>query len=367
MSGTVPIRRMLAKIGHAAREVATIPQALSIGARPRLAVCPSGTNAPGADLRAYAIGRALRKRGWTVMIVQKQLERSQRHRLLRLFRPDLLLFQTCRHPFNGPDHAMGIPWVLDLDDADFLDPRMMDRLERTAAGAAGVIAGSRFIRGWARNLNPDVRVIWTGTPQTSEAAPDHATRRRIVCWAQSSPLGYPAELGFVAAQHARLMAQGESFTLRLHGINTPEDEVRIRSSFRPDADLELLPHMSYGAFLQSLREVAVGLSPLIVTSPFSRGKSFGKILGYLDAGVPVICSDEADHALFFTADSGVVSNDSDVWIRSIVRLLNSPAARNTMAAHARRDFQARLTIDRAADLTDSFLREILGRSAHPAT
>ncbi|MEY8842268.1 hypothetical protein AB9K41_24835, partial [Cribrihabitans sp. XS_ASV171] len=59
--------------------------------------------------------------------------------------------------------------------------------------------------------------------------------------------------------------------------------------------MELKPFMSYDEFLASLRDVAVGLSPVHPDSDFSKGKSFGKILAYLDAKVPVICSEAVDH------------------------------------------------------------------------
>lgn len=364
MQSNALLRHAVRKIGHGAREIATIPQALALGYRPRLAVFPSGSTAPSGDLRAYAIGRALRRRGWYVMLLPKQIGSVQRKRLLGLFRPDLLLFQTCRHEFNDANHAMGYRWVLDLDDADFVDPLMSRRLERAASGAAGIIAGSRFIRDWARRFNPQVRVIWTGTPKTEGDTPNHYQRSRIVAWAQASPLGYPQELSFVSDLHARLVSDGIAFKLRLYGIKTPAEAARIYNKFIPGSDLELLPHMSYKKFLLSLRDVAVGLSPIVTTSPFSRGKSFGKILGYLDAGVPVVCSDAADHALFFKEESGVVSSDMDVWAAAIARLLSEPESRNAMALQASHDFRSRLSIDAAADLTDRFLREIMNVPGH---
>ena len=113
------------------------------------------------------------------------------------------------------------------------------------------------------------------------------------------------------------------------------------------------------AFLASLRDVAVGLSPIVAASPFSQGKSFGKILGYLDAGVPVIASDEADHALFFTAESGVVSNDPAVWEAAVARLLDDGAARAAMAGAARADMQRRLSVAAAAARLDGVLRGLL--------
>lgn len=363
MTSSPRLSRAISTIGHALREAATLPQAFDRSGNPRLAVFPSGTNYSSGDLRGRLLGQELRKHGWSTMVVPVQLEAFRRKRLLRLFRPDLLLFQTCRHSLNDPDHAFGYPWVLDLDDADFHDDRARDRLERTAAGAVAVIAGSRYICDWARNFNSNARVIWTGTPRSGGTVPDHSVRPPVVAWAQGSPLGYKAELDFIRALHARLVARGEMFTLRLYGISRPEERDQIRSLFPPQADLELFPFMEYHDFLGSLRDVAVGLSPIIPASPFSRGKSFGKILGYLDAGVPVVCSDEADHALFFNAANGVVSNDPDVWVEAISRLLKDPSARNAMSGLATRDFRAKLTIEMAAHLTDRLLRPLVRRSS----
>ena len=67
---------------------------------------------------------------------------------------------------------MGRPWVLDCDDADFLDLAMAPRLEATAKGALGVVCGSRFIRDWAVGLNAQAEVIWTGTPVSAAPPPD---------------------------------------------------------------------------------------------------------------------------------------------------------------------------------------------------
>ena len=103
--------------------------------------------------------------------------------------------------------------------------------------------------------------------------------------------------------------------------------------------------------------MAVGLSPIVPGSVFSRGKSFGKILGYLDAGVPVICSDEADHALFFRDGTGVVSNDPVRWRAEIARLLADPAARQDMAGRARAELCRRLTLAEAARRVGAALRD----------
>jgi hypothetical protein len=345
-------------IGHRLREAALWPGLVRPGPRPRLAILPSSSREGASLLRGWNMAAALRAHGWTTLCLPAQLEASQRARLLARFDPDLMLYQTARHALNDDAHAAGRRFVLDLDDADFLDPAMQPRLDRTAAAAAGVIAGSRFVRDWAAGLNPRTAVVWTGTPVSPGPRPPHAARAPVLAWAQASPQGYPAELDFVTRLHARLRAQGTPFRLRLYGIATPADRAAMVARFGTDT-IQTLPPMGYDAFLASLREVAVGLSPIVAASAFSRGKSFGKILGYLDARVPVIASDEADHALFFTPDSGVVTNDPDRWLSEAAALLADPARRERMAAAAFAALTTRLSVSAAAAETDRFLRRLL--------
>ena len=94
-------------------------------------------------------------------------------------------------------------------------------------------------------------------------------------------------------------------------------------------------------------------------SPFSRGKSFGKILGYLDAKTPAICSDEVDHALFFDAGQGIVSNDVNVWEAAICDWIAAPHLRQGIADNAFKAFEDRLSVATSSRFVDGFLRELL--------
>lgn len=349
------------RAGHAAREIALWPQV----ARARLGrpeagtvmVLPSDIRKMSSLLRAYNIADGLRTRGWHAIVVPKQLGQGARRRLLRAVRPDLLLVQMSRHPLNDPDLFEGVPYVYDLDDADFLDPKLTDRIARTCRGARAVIAGSRFIADWCGQSCDRVEVVWTGTPVAPGPRPLHADRAPIVTWAQSSPVRYPLEFDFVTRVVAAAAATRPGLRLRLYGwgpdSGSPHPD-RLRAA---GVQVETRPPMSYDAFLASLREVAVGLSPICTEDAFSRGKSFGKILGYLDAKVPVIASDEADHAAFFCPETGVIDNDPDVWVRAIGDLLDDPARRQAMADAAFADFETRLSTQAAVTAVDRILRK----------
>ena len=334
-------------------------------AAPRVMFFPSGAAEGASLLRAYNLASALAEKGWQTQTVPASLGLSGRRRVIRSFRPNLIVFQQCRHALNSADHAFGTPFVLDTDDADFYltVPGLAERLERTSRAASGIMAGSRFLQKWHATRNANTEIIWTGTPITEGKRTDHWQRQNdglpILAWAQAEPLGYTEELDFVVDLACRLRRRDVSFQLRLYGIANEQDAAALRSRFASDVALDLIPPLPYDQFLRSLQEVAVGLSPIIATTPFSRGKSFGKILGYLDANVPVIASDEADHAVFFTAETGVVSNDAAVWEDAAVRLLADPDKREEMAQAAFVRFREELSIEAASERTDRFLRGLL--------
>lgn len=354
-------------VGQRYREVALYPQISLVGSRPKAMFFPSSLREGASHLRAYNISEALQELGWSTAVVPKQLELEQRSRLVRHYDPDILFFQQCRHELNDARHSFGRPYVLDIDDADFFDPKFETRIARTCAGALGVIAGSRFIANWCSKYNSNTRIVWTGTPVTDDVRPSHGERPPVIAWAQRAPLRYPRELDFVREFHAALTAAGKHFTLRLYGVSTDAERAQISPLFGPDADLQLYPLMKYDDFIRSLYGVSIGLSPIIHQSEFSRGKSFGKILGYLDAKVPVIASDEADHALFFSPDSGVVSNDLGTWVDSAGAMLDQPVLRDSMASRAFHDFKTRLTTEAAAAQIDDYLKTLLPtRALSPA-
>jgi hypothetical protein len=328
---------------------------------PKVMFLPSSGPFGSSLLRAYNVSDALAARGWASLCVHSSLDLKARRRAFDAFAPDLLVVQKSRHPLNDPEHFQGLPFVYDIDDADFLSPKLTDRMTRTCAKARGVMAGSRYVAEWCAQWTPNVDVIWTGTEVSSGPRPAHAERAPIVTWAQADPHGYPEEFAFVHDVLLAARPRLPELTLRLYGWKPGADEAMLGPLHDAGITVETRPPMSYEDFLVSLREVAIGLSPVMVQSPYSRGKSFGKILAYLDAQAPVIASDEGDHSLFFDEGSGVVSNDAAVWIDAVVRLLSDPQARDAMAAQATRKMESQLSLDAAVDKVEAALRKALDR------
>lgn len=364
MSVVTSLRRFASRV---LREAALYPAlARGRGAGRRIAFLPSDGPVQSSMLRAYNIAKDLEKRGWATIVLPVQLTLAQRRRVLGAFRPDVVVVQQCRHHLNRPEYLADWTTVLDIDDADFLDPALTSVLERMARQAEGVICGSRYIRNWALPFNRHATVIWTTMPISplvgGGAAPEEEP---VVTWAQSSPLGYPNELEFVREVMAEVARRRGGVRLRLYGWQGDRDHPVLADLAAKGVKVDLLPFMPYDAFVSSLATAAVGLSP-IIPEGFSNGKSFGKILAYLDARVPVICSDEVDHALFFTRGTGVVSNDRQVWVDEICRLLDDPKAGADMADKAYADYVRRLSTDEGGRLTGAYLDALLDRMGHRA-
>jgi hypothetical protein len=334
------------------------------GARPRLAFLPSKGREMSSLLRIYHVAAAMERLGWATMILPATLRLNQRHRLLARFGPDAVVMQGARHALNRPALYPGFRIVYDMDDADFHLPHLAEPVREAMGDIELVLAGSRYVADWCRAQGAEARVVWTGTPASRTSPAPQRSRPPLVAWAQSAPVDYAEERAVVADVMARVAARRPGVRLRLFG-RRPQDGADILAPFAAaGVEVEWLPMMSYPRFLRALDDVAVGLSPICPESPFSRGKSFGKVLAYLDRGVPVVASEAADHDLFFTPESGVLSNDPAAWAEAILRLLVNADARQAMADAAGRDFRARLSTGAAAARIDAALRSLL--AAGPA-
>ncbi|WP_425093906.1 glycosyltransferase family protein [Tropicimonas sp. S265A] len=358
---TSPLRAVGRYVMHRLREAALYPRMAVPASTPRIVFLPSDVRTMSSLLRGYNMAEAFQTMGWNPIVLPKQLDPGQRRRILRFFRPDMAVLLGSRLPANSRHLLEGIPYVYDLDDADFHNPALEEEIRADVTRADGVAAGSRYIANWCEALNPNTTIIWTGSPDIEPDWTDHTQREGVVTWAQSAPTRYKLEFAFVTDVMERVAAARPGVKFRLYGCG-PEDAdhplvQRLRAA---GVDVELKPFMDgYADFIASLQETAVGLSAIIPSNAFSKGKSFGKILAYLSAGVPVIASDEVDHGAFFRPETGIVSNDPEVWAEKTIALLDDPALRNAMVQAAHADFRKHLTTEVAAEQLDRLCRAIL--------
>ena len=330
----------------------------------KVAFLPAYGRNGAALLRIHRMAEALEAHGWRSLVLPPGLSLAQRRRFLQRGAPDVVVMQGARHALNRPWLYRDWPIVFDMDDADFHLPHLAGAVARAMPEVAAVIAGSRYIADWCRCAGAArAHVVWTGSPVSARARTAPEVRPPVVAWAQTRPMTYKAEAGFVAEVMRGVAARHPGVTLRLYDRQAGDDPGFADRFAAPGLTVEWLPAMPYGAYLDSFDDVALGLAPLLGQDPFVKGKSFGKVLAYLDRKVPVLASEAGEHGRFFTSATGVLSNDRGAWEAALVRLLQDGAARRTMAEAAFADFRARLSLEAAAEATDRVLRDVLSATS----
>jgi len=275
--------------------------------------------------------------------------------------PDVILMQMERHPLNRPRFYRPVPVVFDIDDADFLWEHARPLVQECCQDSAAVVAGSRFVAEWAAQWNPRVEIVWTGAPHRPRPrTPSQLHRRLVVAWGHSRPHDYPQEEAFLEAVLLQV-AKRISFEYWIFGVRDEfAKELRTERLVGAGIKVRSFPPMPFAEFSRRLEEVAVGMQVLAEDNPFSRGKSFGKILNYLEAGAVVLATSGADHAGFFRSrQNGVLAKSQEEWSEALVWLLENPSVRARLAKQAYTDFLDRLTSRAAARRYDALLRAIM--------
>ena len=367
MAALTQLRRPVRHVVHFLPEVPIWSSVITNRTRTgrRCLFLPANDRSDGAaDLRIYRIADGLKVLGWQVLVLPPKLTLQQRRRMIRAFGPDVLVMQGVRHALNRPELYPGQPIVLDMDDADFHLAHLHDAVVQAMPRIETLIAGSRYIAEWGRGAGvPRAEVVWTGTPVSARARPAQAARRTVVAWGQTRPMTYVREAALVRQVLASVASRRPGVTLRLYDRLPGDDPAFAESFAAPGLVVEWRARASYDTYLASFDDVAVGLAPLCPETPFSRGKSFGKVLAYLDRKVPVIGSDAGEHDAFFTVDTGEITNDRAAWGRRLLSLLDDPVRRQLQADAAFQAFQTRLQSAVAVRRVDEVLRHVLASAA----
>lgn len=329
----------------------------------RVAVCP-GDDYPGSagDLRGVAIARCLKNLGWQTLWFPVATSAEDRQAWLRRFQPHVVLFQQTRHPLNDPSLYPGHLCVLDVDDADIVRPQVRDHVIAVARGCHTVIAGSDHLASLFRPYNPRVHVVWTGTYLRAElGAPPNRMRPATLAWSQTTPLHYPKEAELVRWLVLRLAKRlSERLTLQLYDSQHASLEELLAPLKAAGVLVRTLPRLRYPAFQATLGQVAIGLHPVVDLEGFSQGKSFGKILNYINAGAACVVSNALDYPKFLrTGENGMLASGPEEWVEICAHLLENPEERHRMTEQALQDLRLHLTTEAAAAKVSGILAGVV--------
>lgn len=306
------------------------------------------------DLRAVAVARELRHLGWRTIVVPPWLDLNARQSIVQSEPGASLFLQQSRHPLNRPSLYPGRISVFDADDADILN--QPEQVVECLRGSAAVIAGSEFLASQFRLHNPDVTVIWTGTYVGRPTIPDAVSSIPTLVWAQSNPFDYPHEKDLMLSLWRRLAESGIRFEVMVYSLEPEHVAQWLEPLTRLGIAHRTCPRMRYRQFVASLAGAAIGLQPICTSYRYSQGKSFGKVLAYIVAGVPVIASDEVDHGRFFrSGENGMLVKGLEDWVDACKFLLAEPDVRQRISEQAYKDLCEHLSTRAAAEKVDRVL------------
>ena len=335
----------------------------------RLIMFPWGARTNGScNLRAYALKPELEALGWDVAVVPHTLSLAQRRAVLDVWRPSAVLLEKSRHPLNRPALYREIPAVFDLDDADYADATEIEGVVDCCRGSAAVVAGSRAVAQWCSQYNPNISVIWTGSPVPPTRPTVPAARRRsIVAWATVSLSRTRREVAMLK-QIIPLVQRQVPLELWICGAPKPRHIASDLADFAAaGVTVRAVPLMGYEPFIRTLESAAVGLHIIAPGNEFAMGKSFGKVLAYMSADVAVVASSAIDNDLFFQhGRNGMLAAGIEGWVDSIVKLLKESDFRQSIVDNAYVDFCNKLSTRAAAVQLDRVLRSTVGANHCPA-
>lgn len=246
-------------------------------------------------------------------------------------------------------------FVYELDDALFLQPEggrpFMWTAQRAivpAQVADRVIAGNSFLAEWARQYNDDVVVIPTTadvdiTPRQGPRAPG---RVRIGWYGSLSgaiylepTIGALSEVARKADVELRFLTDPAIRTF----LDWPDDLPMGVTAWDPDTESRDLGHFD------------IGIMPLFDTD-WSRGKCGAKILHYMAAGLPVVCSPVGVNAdIVVHGETGLFARDQDEWVEALLALVQDADLRERMGQAGLARFRAKYA---PAVLVDDYARAI---------
>lgn len=192
--------------------------------------------------------------------------------------------------------------------------------------ADSVVVSHAFLAEYAGRFNPSVQILPLSidTGLFSPRRPGTAKDRVTVGWT-GGPWNYP-EILALAGPLGEIRREERFEILIQSGSPPPAELQRLGVRYLPwEKDREI----------DGLREMDIGICPLLDT-PWARGKFSFKLLQYMSAGLPVVCSDVgANREIVLDGLTGYVVRGQDEWRSRILDLVRHKELRESLGRAAR--------------------------------
>ena len=220
-------------------------------------------------------------------------------------------------------------WLMNVSDANRRWSWVKDpgKTSKIIALSDLVLAGNEYLSGYAKQFNPNVRIVPT-TIDTDEYKPlrtDRASDRICIGWSGSITTIQHFNYALPALLELK-KRYGDRIEIRVIGdANYQNQELGVKGMpWRKEIEL------------QDLAAIDIGIMPL-PDDEWARGKCGLKGLQYMGMGIPAIMSPVGvNTSIIQDGVNGFLAGATEEWVEKIGRLIEDAELRARMGAEARR-------------------------------
>lgn len=287
----------------------------------------------------------LQRRGVATAVLDLNVPRNERRqRIARAAEFDVVVVQRA---LLGPIEVALLRraarrWLFDFDDAIMLRdstaaPRFRSwqrqmRFQRMVRNADHVIAGNAYLAEQARTATDAVTIV----PSVVDLAD----------YPHVADFSGPPVIGWIGTRVNLMYLEAIAPALRRVIERCPAARMNVVADGSPDMRGVSAAAKQWSAASEAtdLASFHVGVMPLS-DDPWTRGKCAIKLLQYMAAGVPVVCSPVgANTEIVEDGVNGHFAGNEDEWVDRIGALLNDPARCRAFGAAGRRTVEERYSV-----------------------
>ncbi|MBI5431728.1 MAG: glycosyltransferase family 4 protein [Planctomycetes bacterium] len=329
----------------------------------KLCAIAKGVDIPSSRIRVHQMAPYLGRHGIELVVHPFPQSFAERRRLqAELAQADVVLVHKELPTFFKSLWLRRIrkPLVFDFDDAVFLRKRLrkgtyfshhrMRRFKRMLSIYDAVIAGNEFLGDACRASGLPLLVapspVPTDVPRASERAPNAVPR---IAW-----VGLGTNLTYLRQLAAPLRELAQRIDYRLVVISNAELDPESMGG----VPIENVA-WSLAGQERELAKCDVGIMPLELDSPWSKGKCAYKLLQYMAAGLPVVATNVGMNAQVVAHDESglLVETDAD-WTAALERLLRDRALGLRLGSAGRARIERDFSYETIAASWAGFLHEL---------
>jgi glycosyltransferase involved in cell wall biosynthesis len=254
--------------------------------------------------------------------------------------------------------SLGVPYVLDFDDAIYLSNtsdanrglaklKFAGKTAIIARHAELVVVGNEYLAGWAAQHAARVDVIPT-TVDTVTYTPRRAVRDRDrdVCIGWSGSVTTARYLDAITPVLRDLQRR---YGVRIRVIG--DEEYRISG-----ADVDAIRWQA-NSEVEDLQEIDIGVMPL-PDDEWARGKCGLKALQYMALGIPTVMSPVGVNRKIASGGSAWLAESTEDWSRALTELILDSRLRDTLGRKGRERVEHEYSADVAAPRWAEALRSV---------